>query len=326
MGKSLKWLAVINPVSGRSMAKKKWEKKIKHQLESIINCEEYCTTGPGNAIDYVSQEIHHYDGFIAVGGDGTINEVVNGIVKGLNEQPSKTKVFAIIPAGTGNDIARAFDLPYKNIKASCDLFKNENSTYRLVDVGKASGFDFDNEPVTRYFCGVLSSGFDAEVTQKTHQSSKFLPGTANYIRSLLSNIIRLSRHHFSVSILNNEKEEKFEKEGILMAVGLGPYYGAGMKICPDAKVDDGLFHITFVNRVSRRTLLRVFPKVYDGKHITHPAIELYTGSELSFQGSAKTIWQVDGEILGYTPVTIETLSNVLKILSPKQLEHKKSTK
>ena len=317
MPKKLKWLAVINPASGGGKTKKKWVKKIKHQLEGTINFKQYFTTGPGDAIAYVSREIHHYDGFIVVGGDGTCNEVINGIVKGLDEQPSKTKAFAVIPAGTGNDIARAFDLPYNDIKASCDLFKNENSTFRMVDVGKAIGFDFDHKPVTRYFCGVLSAGFDAEVTQKTHQSSKFLPKAAKYVGALLSNIIRLSKHHFSVSVLNQEKETKFEKEGTFMAVGLGPYYGAGMKVCPDAKVDDGLFHITFVKRVSRRTLLSVFPKVYNGKHITHPAVELYTGFKLSFQGSEKTLWQVDGEISGYTPVVIETLPNVLKILSPK---------
>ena len=313
----MKWLAVINPASGGGKAKKTWGKKIKHRLEGIINFKPYYTTGPGHAIDYVSQEMNHYDGFISVGGDGTSNEVINGIVKGLNEQPSKTKIFAIIPVGNGNDIAHAFDLPYNDIKASCDLFKNDHSTFRMVDVGKATGFDFDNKPVTRYFCGVLSAGFDAEVAHKTNQNLKFLPGTANYVRSLLSSIIRLSQHHFSVSILNREIEAKFEKEGILMAVGLGSYYGAGMKICPDAEVDDGLFHVTFVNRVSRRTLLGVFPKVYGGKHITHPAVELYTAPQLSIQGSEKTLWQVDGEISGYTPITIETLPNVLKILSPK---------
>lgn len=313
----MEWLAVINPASGGGKVKKKWAKKIKQHLKGIIKFKEYYTTGPSHAIDYVRQEINHYDGFIAVGGDGTSNEVINGIVGGLNERPSNTKIFAVIPAGTGNDIAHAFDLPYDDIHASCDIFKNENSIYRMVDVGKASGFDFENKPVTRYFCGVLSAGFDAEVTQKTHQSSSCLPGTAKYVRSLLSSIIRLSRHHFSVSILNQGKEEKFKKEGIFMAVGLGQYYGAGMKICPDAKVDDGIFHITFLNRVSRGTLLRVFPKVYDGGHIIHPAIDLYTGPKLSIQGSEKTIWQVDGEILGHTPVKIETLPKVLKILSSK---------
>ena len=313
-----KWLALINPISGGKKAEKKWNKTIKKQLEDInLNFDEYITSAPNDAIQKIVSEIDNYDGFIAVGGDGISNEVINGILHGTIEKGNQNdKFFTIIPAGTGNDIAHAFGLPYKDIEASCNLFKPENAQKRSVDVGKAIGKNFNNDPVNRYFCGVLSSGFDAEVAYKSNNGKKWLPGTANYIKALLTNIIWLKSKEFDVSLKKSEEDLSFTKRGIFIAVGLGPYYGAGMKICPNAQIDDGLFHITFLNKVPRRTLLRVFPKVYDGKHITHKKVDLYEAQELGINTDKDTYWQVDGEIIGFTPVKIETLPKTLHILAP----------
>jgi diacylglycerol kinase (ATP) len=316
--KDLKWLAVINPASGGGRAKKRWKKSIKKNLESIgVNYTEYLTEAPGDAIHKVDTEIQNYDGFIAVGGDGTSNEVINGIIRGtIDKGIDNDKYFAIIPAGTGNDIANAFNLPYNDINASCELFKKNKSTSRYVDVGKVTGKSFTDEFVTRYFCGVLSAGFDASVAYKT-KDSKFLKGTASYIKALLTNIIWLKSIPFSIKIEESSNTiDTLDQEGVLVAVGLGAYYGAGMKICPEAKVDDGLFHITFLKKIPRRTLLRVFPKVYRGEHVTHPSVILLKAKELEIQTDLETMWQVDGEVLGNPPLKIQTLSKVLKILAP----------
>lgn len=316
--KDIKWLAVVNPVSGGGRAKKKWNKVIKAKLEEIgVNFTEYITEAPQDAIYKTVEEIDNYDGFIAIGGDGVCNEVLNGILKGtIDQNKPNNKLFAIIPAGTGNDIAKAFEMPHKDIEASCDLFKPEMGNKRVVDSGKAMGTDFDDVETSRYFCGVLSAGFDAEVAYKTNNGSKWVPGTTNYIKALLTTIIRLRSREFQVDIINGEENEAFSKKGILIAIGLGAYYGAGMKICPDALVDDGLFHITFVNRIARRTLLRFFPKIYDGKHVTHKAVELYIGTEITLNIDNDCYWQVDGEIIGFTPVKIKSIPKVLNVLVP----------
>ncbi|MFV2014507.1 MAG: diacylglycerol kinase family protein [Candidatus Heimdallarchaeota archaeon] len=320
MKDNLKWLAIINPASGGGRAKRKWKKKIRNLLESFgVDFTEYITTEPNDAIKKIKNEIDLYDGFIAVGGDGTSNEVLNGILQGTIEQGKENnKLFAIIPAGTGNDLANAFDLPYKDLEASCNLLKSGNATTRLVDVGKVTGNDFNDESIVRYFCGVFSSGFDAKVAYKTNHGTKWIPGTASYVKALLTNIIWLDSSKFNVKINNGQNFDSFTKEGILIAVGVGPYYGAGMKICPDARVDDGIFHVTFLNKIPRRTLLRVFPKVYDGKHVTHKAVNLFSGPEVEIQSDDDTLWQVDGEIIGKIniPVKIETLPRILKVLSP----------
>ena len=308
---SKNWLAVINPVSGGGKVKKRWNKIIKPEFESMgLKYTEYFTTAPEDAIQKIIANIDDYDGFIAIGGDGTCNEVLNGILLGTAEKNRENnKLFAMVPAGTGNDLCSAMNIPPKNIKEACQLFKT--GTISKVDTGKAEGTNFKGESVTRYFNGVLSTGFDAEVARKTNTSSKFLPGTFNYIKSLLTSLLGMKTRGYTFKA----NGEEITENGILLAVGLGPYYGGGMKICPNAKVDDGVFDIIFLKKVSRRTLLRVFPKVYDGKHIIHPAVVEYEAPTIEISNSIDTYWQVDGEIIGFTPVKITTVKAGLNVLT-----------
>ena len=306
-----KWLVLINPASGGGKVKKKWNKIIKRELDAMgLKYMEYFTTAPEDAIKKIELEIDNYDGFIAVGGDGTCNEVINGVLYGTVEKNKpNNKIVAMIPAGTGNDICHALGIPHKDAKAACELFKT--GQVKKVDTGKASGMNFKGESLNRYFNGVLSTGFDAEVAHKTNIGSKWLPGTLNYVKSILTTIIRMKTRGYVYKANGQEVQEN----GVLLAVGLGPYYGGGMMVCPNAKVDDGKFDVVFLKKVSRRTLLRVFPKVYDGKHITHPAIVEFDSPEIEISNTIDTYWQVDGEIIGFTPVNITTVKNGLNVLT-----------
>lgn len=311
---SKKWLVIINPSSGNGKVKKKWKKIVKKELDVMnVNYTEYFTTGPEDAITKIGLEIDNFDGFVSVGGDGTANEVLNGILLSTVEQGKPNdKLLVIIPGGTGNDLATAMGMPNKNLEESCNVFKT--GKLRKVDAGRASGINFSGESVTRFFCGVLSTGFDAEVAIKTNSGAKWLPGTFNYVKSLLTTLIKMKTRGYAFKVDSEEHTEN----GILLAVGLGPYYGGGMMICPNAKVDDGKFDVVFLKKVSRRTLLRVFPKVYDGKHLTHPAVTEYETESINISNTIDTYWQVDGEVIGFTPVSITTAKESLNILAPEQ--------
>jgi YegS/Rv2252/BmrU family lipid kinase len=309
---SKKWLVLINPVSGGGKVKKKWSKIIKKEFDTMkLNYTEYFTIAPEDAIHKIEEEIANYDGFIAVGGDGTCNEVLNGILYATVEKGNQNdKLLAMIPAGTGNDLCHAIGIPYKDALEACDLFKT--GQIKKIDTGKATGKTFAGDDVSRYFCGVLSTGFDAEVAHKTNTASKWLPGTTNYIKSLLTTLLSMKTRGYTYKANGKEVTEN----GILLAVGLGPYYGGGMMICPNAKVDDGIFDIVFLRKVTRRTLLRVFPKVYDGKHITHKAVVEIEAPSIDISNTIDTIWQVDGEIIGNTPVKVTTVKEGLNVLVP----------
>ena len=307
---SKRWLAIINPVSGGGKVKKRWNKIIKPEFESIgLQYTEYFTTAPDDAIHKIVDSIDEFDGFIAVGGDGTCNEVLNGILHGTVEKNKQNnKLFAMVPAGTGNDICTAIGVPSKDIKKACQLFVN--GQLKKIDTGKAQGINFKGEETTRYFNGVLSTGFDAEVARKTNTSSKFLPGTFNYVKSILTSLLGMKTRGYTFKINGTEITEN----GILLAVGLGPYYGGGMNVCPYAKVDDGYLDIVFVKKVTRRTLLRVLPKVYDGNHITHPAVVEYESDAIEISNTIDTYWQTDCVIIGFTPVKISTVREGLTVL------------
>ena len=314
----LKWLMVINPASGGGRAKKKWKKQIKPYLEKLrVDFDDYFTQGPEDAISFVKDNVSQYDGVVAVGGDGTSNEVINGIIKGTLEKGLKNdKYFLVIPAGTGNDIANALNMPYKDITASCDLLDPEiTPKEKYTDVGKVTGTTFSNETITRYFSGVLSVGFDASVAYKS-KDSKFLPGTASYVKALLTNIIWLKSIDFNLKLKKEDEIKELNEHGVLLAIGIGQYYGAGMKICPDAVIDDGLFDLTFLKKIPRRTLLRVFPKVYSGNHVSHPAVILERASVIDITTNEDTLWQVDGEVIGHPPLKAEVLPKALKVLIP----------
>ena len=308
---SKKWLALINPASGGGKVKKRWTKVVKNEFDAMgLQYTEYYTTAPVDAITKIESEIDNYDGFIAIGGDGTVNEVLNGIIHGtLEKNKVNNKIFATVPCGTGNDISHAMGLPHKDMKEACKAFTS--GVLKRIDAGKATGENFKGEKVNRYFCGVLSTGFDAEVAFKTNSGTKWLPGTMNYVKSLLTSLLWMKTRGYIVKT----PETTFEENGILLAVGLGQYYGGGMMVCPNAKIDDGLFDIVFLKKVSRLTMLRVFPKVYDGKHLSHKAVFEYESASITISNTIDTYWQVDGETIGFTPVDITTVKDALQILT-----------
>ena len=302
------WLALINPASANGKTLKKWE-IIKKQINNLpVKYDEFFTEYPAHAISLIKENLNSYDGVIAVGGDGTVHECINGI---LQSDPSKP--LAILPIGTGNDLTHTFQIPLNVTRAIKTIISGRE---RLIDVGLTIGNDLDGNFIQRYFGGVASLGFDAEVAYDTNISSKFLPGTWNYIRSIFKNLVRLKPRRFKF-ILDNKNKKVLDL--VLCAVGNGKYYGGGMMICPDASVTDGVLNATTLTAVPKLDFLKVFPKVYTGEHKSHPAVELMQAQEFEIKNDIKTLYQADGEILGYTPVKIKLIPKILKIICPKKL-------
>jgi YegS/Rv2252/BmrU family lipid kinase len=308
-----KWLAVVNLKSAAGRTKARW--KISKQYLDKLNVRydeaesEYHT----HTISIVMKELANYDGIISVGGDGTVNEVINGIL-----HTSKDKLLSIIPTGTGNDLANTFQL-HLDLRKACKTLTT--GIPRSVDVGYLIGKDFDNKSVKRYFGGTASFGFDAKINLDTNNSTKRLPGTWNYIRSLVKNLITLKPNKYIISFNNlvTNKKEYLEKDLLVFVIGNGKFYGSGIMVCPGASVTDSKFHITFANPLSRLEVIKVFPKMYSGEHLKHPEVFVLETDELEIKNTTKALYQVDGEVLGFTPVKIKTVPKVLNVLTPKKL-------
>ncbi|MFX0016729.1 MAG: diacylglycerol/lipid kinase family protein [Promethearchaeota archaeon] len=292
---------IVNPAAAGGRVEKIWNAQIIPLLDKYnLEYDFEFTSHPQHAIKLAqAQIIEDYKYICSVGGDGTANEVLNGVLKA--EKPG---VFAAIPIGTGDDIPTIFGIPEGDLEAAilC-LKKGQNKNF---DVGYC-------EAANRYFAGVASMGFDAEVADRTNKGSKRLSGTRNYQIALLKTIMKFKPYDLSIKI----NSDLIEGQRMLLAIGNGKRYGGGMHICPDAEVTDGKFTVTALNKISRITLLRIFPKVYDGKHVTHKRVETFETSSMHVDSpKKKCLYQVDGEILGHLPETFITKPNALTVRVP----------
>ena len=293
---------IINPIAAGGRAEKIWNDQIKPLVSDYgLEYNFEFTTNAQDAIKIAQKRVNEgYKIICSVGGDGTANEVLNGVLNA-----DKSGVFAAIPIGTGNDIPTAYGIPEGDLEVAVRcLVEGQNKNF---DVGYC-------ETANRYFVGVASMGFDAEVADRTNKGSKRLSGTKNYQIALLKTILKFRPYDLSVRI---DKNLPVKGQRMLLAIGNGKRYGSGMHICPAAKVTDGKFDVTTLSKISRITLLRVFPQVYAGKHINHKSVETFEGTEIHVDSpKKKCLYQVDGEIMGFLPETFITKPNALTVRVP----------
>lgn len=288
---------IVNPAAGPR----------KH-LSQITEIEEFCNThnvtydilltkGCGDATR-LAKEHSNKDIVVAVGGDGTVNEVVNGMIR-------SDVVLGIIPIGTGNDFAH--QLGYTN-----DIRKNLSillgTTIVNLDVGL-----FNNE---RYFVNGFSIGFDAEVAAQVKKFTKYVSGLPAYLASLLSVLPRYESKRISFTLDNNDMIVEMEDESFLLAVNNGTTYGGGFKVTPSAKMDDGVFTICFVKKISRSYALRHLYSFTKGTHLSLPEVMTYTAKAVRISQEGRAYVQLDGEVIeqsGEIKLSIEP--KALKVLT-----------
>ncbi|MHA2224502.1 MAG: diacylglycerol/lipid kinase family protein [Candidatus Hodarchaeales archaeon] len=292
-----KFFLIINPTAAGGRVENIWNDQIKPLIDEFgLDHDFEFTSYPGHAIEIARTRVNEgYQIICAIGGDGTSNEVLNGIL-----EAEKQGIFAAIPVGTGNDIPSSFGIPEGDVEAAFNcLVKGQDKSF---DVGYCKNGD-------RYFAGVASMGFDAEVADRTNKGSKRFSGTRNYQIALLKTILKFKAYNL---VITADDEPPVEGPRMLLAIGNGKRYGAGMHICPSADVTDGKFSLTTLTKMSRFTFLRVFPSVYTGKHITNKRVLTLEGTEIHVDSpNKKCLYQADGEMIGILPETFVTIPNGL---------------
>ena len=292
---------VINPVAAGGRVEAIWKDEIKPLMDNQdLEYDFEFTSAPQHAMEIARARVNEgYKIICSVGGDGTANEVLNGILKA--EKPG---VFAAIPVGTGDDIPTVFGIPEGDVEAAVEcLVKGQNKTF---DVGYC-------ETADRYFAGVASMGFDAEVADRTNKGSKRF-GTRSYQIALAQTLVKFRPYDLLIQI---DEDQTIEGQRMLLAIGNGKRYGAGMHICPAAEVTDGKFTATTLRKMGRITLVRFFPTVYEGNHLTHDSVDTFEGEVIRVDSpKKKCLYQVDGEIMGYLPETFVTKPSHLTVRVP----------
>jgi len=292
----MKVLFIVNPIAGKGNAAKE-ATRIKEVMDGIKEVEyniEF-TERPGHAMKLAKSGVAMgYDIIYAVGGDGTVNEVMNGLV-------GTDCAMGVIPAGSGNDFARSLGIHKDTEKAITETI---NGAKKYIDIG------IINE---RYFVNIASVGFDAEVVLATQKAKGyFLSGSAAYIVGLISTIFMRKADRLKMKI----GHEEFERETLLVAVANGKYYGGGMMAAPEAILDDGLFDVCLIDRVSKTRMLLLFPKFMKGQHGKLKEVSFYKTREVWIESSKPISVNVDGEVFKDMKVHFKLIDKGLLVAFP----------
>jgi len=304
-----RWFLIINPVASKGKGLKEWPKIEEKLKESGINFEYAFTKYRGHSEEIFKDASERgYRKFVAIGGDGTANELCNAI---MNTNNPRDYLLTMIPVGTGNDWG-------KSVGISNDLEMVENlRNGRIVtqDVGKVTFRDSEGIEQSRYFLNVAGMGFDAIVTNRANKFGKIIRGTISYLLPLLLTIITYRSKKVEIICDEHHKICKL----FTIAVGIGKFNGGGMQLLPNASYNDGFFDVTVVRNISNLRVLLNVGLVYNGKILRHPKVDGYRAKKVRVKdlGEGKIPLEVDGEFLGYSPFEFEIIENTLNVLVKK---------
>lgn len=243
------------------------------------------------------------DFVIAVGGDGTINEVANGI---MLSEVSEKPIMGILPCGTGNDFVRTVAM--RSLEESLFDIKTKE-----IDVGQLNFFDEQGNKKMRYFMNIADIGVSALTVKIVNGSKKRLGSAMTFFVGALRGFMTYKHNLVKV------KAEEFEYSGKITTVVFanGNFFGGGMGIAPFAQIDDGLIDITLVGNVKIGAFLKYFPSLRRQEKIIHPEVFYYKTKEIDVIpiDEKKYPIEADGEFFGYTPLKVSVLNNAIKLLN-----------
>jgi diacylglycerol kinase (ATP) len=240
---------------------------------------------------------------VVVGGDGSVNEAVQALAGREDVE------LAVLPRGTGVDFVREFGIPRRPADAAAIALGGRT---RAIDLGRVTYRAWAGEEEVGWFANVASAGMSGAIAKRTNESSKALGGKVSYFWSTLAVFARWSPGRVSVGVDGATREATMHD----VIVANCRYFGGGMKICPEAEPDDGLFDVLLLGDLTKRDLLLTLPKAYSGTHLPHPKAELLRGSVVTVDAEDPLPVELDGEQPGTTPARFEVVPGALRLRVP----------
>jgi diacylglycerol kinase (ATP) len=276
------WLVLINPHSGNGRGASAAKEVTDYLSHRGVDYQALAAHTSADLSIELSKGLDHekFEGVICVGGDGLAHLAMQHCVP-------RQIPFAIIPAGTGNDFVRSLGWSLENIEPL--LERVLTTAAQPLDLGNV-----DSE----WFGAILSTGFDSVVNERANALS-WPKGPQRYNLAIAMELTRFKPIEYEIAYDGNI----LETEAMLVAIGNGKSYGGGMNVCPQAQMNDGLFDIVILEPVSTLEFIRVFPRVYSGSHLSHPAVKTMRAEKVSI--SANAIAYADGERIGPAPISAQ---------------------
>lgn len=288
------WFVIVNPNAGNGKAKKDWERISDLLSGENLSIQEVFTGCRGDAIRLAREAVENgFRKLISVGGDGTLNEVLNGIFTQEKVAPNQVLI-GMIPVGTGNDWGRMFGIPTVYEGAVKVISEKKTMAH---DVGVINYFSANGQQ-TRYFINIAGLGFEALVVKKTNnQKDKGKSNQAIYFYNLLTSLIsyRITKTDITID------DRKISAGIFSINIGNGRYCGGGMRQAPDALPDDGFLDVTVIREMGRIEIIKNLKILYDGTILSHPKVDGYRCKTIKVDAEPVLFIEADGESLGHTP-------------------------
>ncbi|HMM12126.1 MAG TPA: diacylglycerol kinase family lipid kinase [Bacteroidales bacterium] len=310
-----KWLVVVNPKAGSGKCEKDWPTIQELLVKGGFSFISVLTERPYHAIEITRMMVNDlgFTKIIAVGGDGTLNEVVNGIFQQTRFATTEI-MLGMITVGTGNDWGRMYNFPLKYEKAIRILSKQRTF---LQDVGKVK-YRHDTEDKSRYFINMAGMGYDGLVAKKTNaMKAEGKGGGLAYLYNLLTGLFQYESIHLNIVV---DGKEVVNDKVFSMSIGICRFNGGGMKQLPNAIPDDGLFDITVIRKTTRWRVVKNIKNLFDGSFIKLPEVVTFRGKTISITSTPRhaILLETDGESLGVSPLDFSIIPRSVKLIVRKK--------
>ena len=301
-------ILIVNPSSANGSTLKKLH-SIEKELRSSIGEYEIRKTTAQNEATVLTREAlrQGHQWIVAVGGDGTINEVVNGF---FDEEGTTIgePILSLLPSGTGGDFRKTWHV---GRTAKDALHRMVHGEPRWMDAGIVRWHDADGAPRHRYFANIATVGLGARVSDQANRQSKILGGKASFYVASLRALLGWSNIPVSVQV---DEQERISCMATTIAMCNGQFFGGGMQCAPNADPSDGLFDVVFMTDLTRLEIARM-TSIYKGQHLNHPKVRVTRGRTVTirYEESAPSPLEAEGEVFGSLPATFELLPKAFQI-------------
>jgi YegS/Rv2252/BmrU family lipid kinase len=300
---------IVNPHAAAGSAGREWPVIADRARDCLGPFTAHFTTGRGGAIKLTRQALRQgAEVIVCVGGDGTLNEVVNGLM-GEDGPVRPETMLGFIPRSTGCDLIKTVSIS-RELDQALDIIKHAHT--RVLDLGRIRYQDRRAKPAYRYFHNIASFGLGGEVDERVNRTTKAFGGFFSFLWATLISLLRYDKKRIHLKV-----DDRFDGEVRVwnIAIANGQYHGGGMRVAPGAQVDDGLFHVTVVGDLTLPQVFLNLPRLYNGTIYQVAQVRSLVGRRIEASSDQQVLLDVDGEQIGTLPVVIEMVPRAVHLIT-----------
>ncbi|MEA2683473.1 MAG: hypothetical protein QOK05_1801 [Chloroflexota bacterium] len=304
----MKTVFVVNPASGNASTGKQWD-ELSGRIRGLgLDHEALMTHAPGDATELAARAIREgAETVVAVGGDGTINEVSNGFF--ADGVDASNAALGLLPMGTGGDFRRTVGIP-SDFEPAIHALRERR--LRQIDAGRIEMTGLNGTPLTRYFVNIADAGIGGVVVERVNRTSKAFGGRASFQYAAMMTLLTFKPPEVRVE----SDAGQFEGRAQNVVVANGQYFGGSMHVAPGAVPDDGLFDVVVFGDIARFEAIRSINDIYSAKHLVNPKVRGWRTAQLRVSSEERVLIDVDGEMCGTLPATFTVVPSAIQLVVP----------